>query len=42
MDRDRILIAEAKSAITQITHILGDDRTQRILNEIDTAATEVN
>jgi hypothetical protein len=39
--RKLILLAEAGSAVSQCTAILGDDRTRRIQAELDTARDEV-
>jgi hypothetical protein len=41
LNRNRILIAEAKSAITQCCALLGQDRTNRILAELDEAEADL-
>jgi hypothetical protein len=33
--RDKITLAEAKSAVQQCCHILGNDRTQAIIDELN-------
>lgn len=41
VNRDLVLLGEAASAIAQCCHLLGEERTNRILTEIDEARQQL-